>query len=402
MRLPPLSLLAFPLSPPPACHHGFPTALFAINKRENRSLVNKVAANANAVKLDTSDKEHKTNRQRKKRRPQYNRLSTRQKSISRGNDPIISLNLNLDHLAKSTQYAASALRAEEMLLRIEALHADGYYEKSPDVVSYNCVINAYAHGKGVDDRLENGERLVRRMKERGIEPNEITFNTLLSCLLKEMEGLEDESKMSLRKEKVDKAESILATMEQMNLSNTRSYNTMISILSKSFQADAPQRAEDWLRHMMKQYELTGEERVEPDAFSFNSVIHAYANSINSKHPKQENNTLYAKKAEEFLNEMESLYNSGMESVQPDVVSYSAVINAYARAASKENEWCAVRAKEILEKIENNAFQNGTVAKNSIKPNSKTYSAVSFLQCSLIETAFPTHLSSMMFYCVSGY
>jgi hypothetical protein len=72
-------------------------------------------------------------------------MNMRQKSFSQ-RDPIISLNMNLDFLAKSGQKDA-AIRCKEMLLRIEALHDDGNYEKSPDVVSYNSVINAYAHGK---------------------------------------------------------------------------------------------------------------------------------------------------------------------------------------------------------------------------------------------------------------
>jgi len=76
------------------------------------------------------------------KQPALKPLNTRQRSFSQ-RDPIISLNMNLDFLAKSGQKDA-ATRCEEMLLRIEALHDDGYYEKSPDVVSYNSVINAYA------------------------------------------------------------------------------------------------------------------------------------------------------------------------------------------------------------------------------------------------------------------
>eukprot|EP00549_Striatella_unipunctata_P017713 CAMPEP_0118712956 /NCGR_PEP_ID=MMETSP0800-20121206/25186_1 /TAXON_ID=210618 ORGANISM="Striatella unipunctata, Strain CCMP2910" /NCGR_SAMPLE_ID=MMETSP0800 /ASSEMBLY_ACC=CAM_ASM_000638 /LENGTH=41 /DNA_ID= /DNA_START= /DNA_END= /DNA_ORIENTATION= len=41
--------------------------------------------------------------------------------------------MNLDFLAKSGR----ANTAEEMLLRISALHKDGYYAVSPDAVSYN-------------------------------------------------------------------------------------------------------------------------------------------------------------------------------------------------------------------------------------------------------------------------
>jgi hypothetical protein len=375
MRLPPLSLLAFPISPPHHLHQRHcPTALFIQQpkKQLDEAIVAEVSANAIKLEHTQADDARKKKRSNRKRSPKYNQFTTRQKSISLGNDPIKSLNLNLDHLAKSTQNPASAIRAEEMLLRIEALHADGYYEKPPDVVSYNCVINAYAHGRGGDlDRSKNGERLFTRMKERGIEPNEITYNTLLRCLLKEIEEMNGNT--ALRKEKVQKAESILSTMEQLGISNTISYNTMISIMSKSQLEVAPQKAEYWLRHMMKQYNSSGnDERLEPDVCSFNSVIHAFASAIDSKRQHDKNNSLYASRAEELLNEMLSLYNSGsITNVQPDVVSYSTVINAHARAVSKENEWCAERALAILKMIEQNAAKN----EKSVKPNKTTYSAV---------------------------
>ena len=384
MKLPPLSLLAFPLSPP---HHIMrqqrcPTMIFTQSRGQvNQAIVEELTANIltqQHLSKQPAKKHNPKKQQKKKRSPKF--MTTREKSISLGNDPIISLNLNLDHLAKSTQNPASAVRAEEMLLRIEALHADGYYEKPPDVVSYNCVINAYAHGRGLrDTRLENGERLLRKMKDRGIAPNGITYNTLLRCVLKELEETHYSNK-TLRSEKVAKAESILNTMEGMNLCDTRSYNIMISIFSKCNGKDAHVRAEECLRHMMERYNSTGDEKREPDVCSFNSVIHAYANAISSRYPNNSNNARYAQKAEDLLKEMETLFSTGkMGSVQPDVVSYSAVINAYARAASKENEWCADRAMQICDKLEENFLAaNKADRKGIAEPNKKAYSAVSYL------------------------
>ena len=106
---------------------------------------------------NTLSKSSTTEKQRRRPRNQ------RQKSISQ-RDPIISLNMNLDYLAKSGQRDAH-IRAEEMLQRIEALHEDGYYEKSPDVCSYNSVINAY--GK-VNAASGHARRLMKRMEEKGI------------------------------------------------------------------------------------------------------------------------------------------------------------------------------------------------------------------------------------------
>ena len=141
-------------------------------------------------------------------------LNTRQRSFAQ-QDPVRSLNMNLDYLAKSGQRDA-AKRCEEMLTRIEALHDDGYYEKPPDVVSYNSVINALAHGRATkQSRRSQAKQLMQRMEEKGIAPNAITWNTLLRCILKEIWERKWE-----RPAMVEEAETILEEMEQSGLANT--------------------------------------------------------------------------------------------------------------------------------------------------------------------------------------
>ena len=120
--------------------------------------------------------------------PRPKPLNTREKSFSQ-RDPIVSLNMNLDYLAKSGQRGAAA-RCEEMLLKIEHLHARGYYERAPDVVSYNSVVNAYARERAPrqrharSNRSAHARRLLKRMEERGLAPNTVSYNSLLRCILK--------------------------------------------------------------------------------------------------------------------------------------------------------------------------------------------------------------------------
>ncbi|KAL7534811.1 hypothetical protein ACHAXR_008518 [Thalassiosira sp. AJA248-18] len=290
-------------------------------------------------------------------------LNARQRSFMQ-RDPIISLNMNLDYLAKSGQKDA-AKRCEEMLLRIEALHEDGYYEKAPDVVSYNSVVNAYAHGRAAkNNRSRNAKRIMKRMQEKGLKPNTITWNTLLRCILKDIGG--KQSKISAEK-KVEEAESILTDMEESGLATTITYNTVISIISKSRVDKSAERAEILLQRMMELYEATQNDKIQPDTVSFNSVTHAYANS-NSRDvgaPKR------ARKAEELIKQMERLYNSGENNdVKPDVVSYSAVVNAYARAAAQE-EGCAAKAMDVLDRMEE-LYKGGD---KGVKPNKRTYTSV---------------------------
>lgn len=341
------------LTPSPPYCTGFSAS--KSNRRRGKGFTDKVVEDA--VVKDVASKV------RRDKGSNTKPLNARQRSFTQ-RDPIISLNMNLDYLAKSGQKDA-AVRCEEMLLRIEALHDKGYYEKSPDVVSYNSVINAYAHGRASNkSRSEHAKRLMKQMKEKGLEPNSITWNTLLRCLLREV-GEKQWKKFSAKK--VQEAVTILKNMEKLEMATSISYNTVISIISKSKLNDSAERAEACLEHMMDLYLTTKNDKIQPDTTSFNAVIHAYANtSRNSRGaPKR------ARRAEELIKEMERLYTSGEnEKVKPDVVSYSAVVNAYARAAPQE-EGCAARAMEILDSMVQ-LYEGGD---KEVKPNKRTYTSV---------------------------
>ena len=129
----------------------------------------------------TEDISYSMNKE-KTRRKKF-RSSTRERSLANGRDPLISLNMNLDYLAKSGQ-KNSAARAEELLLRIEKLYMEGYYDVKPDCVSYNSVMNAYILSNDVSNAGEEVERLMQRMEDLynedgndALRPNVITFNT---------------------------------------------------------------------------------------------------------------------------------------------------------------------------------------------------------------------------------
>jgi pentatricopeptide repeat protein len=74
----------------------------------------------------------------------------RRKESQKQNDPLLSLNLNLDAMAQS----ADAPVAQELLQRIRALHQEGYYESAPDVVSSNTVLKAWKEGNNPEKAYE--------------------------------------------------------------------------------------------------------------------------------------------------------------------------------------------------------------------------------------------------------
>ena len=83
----------------------------------------------------------------------------------------------------------------------------------------------------------------------------------------------------------------------------------MSIISKSGLTDSPQRAERWLQRLLKLYQETKNDKIQPDTTSFNSVIHAYANSRDIKGAMDR-----ARHAEDLLRLMNQLYNSGENSM----------------------------------------------------------------------------------------
>ena len=123
---------------------------------------------------------------RKKRRTRFHyskktipAIQQKQKSLARGNHPLVSLNLNLDSLAKS----GAAPRAQELLQRIEALHEEGYYQVAPDVVSYNSVLNAWARSSS--EPVERAVELFQKqVLDSHVRPTLVTYNTLILAFSK--------------------------------------------------------------------------------------------------------------------------------------------------------------------------------------------------------------------------
>ncbi|EJK52709.1 hypothetical protein THAOC_27989 [Thalassiosira oceanica] len=314
---------------------------------------------ADQVVEDAVVKDVKSKRQARTTTPKA--LNTREKSFSQ-RDPIRSLNMNLDYLAKSQQ-KDSALRAEEMLKRIQALHSDGYYEKAPDVVSWNSVINAYAQSRSIETPSSHARRLMEQMKESDVEPNTVTYNTLLRCLLKEIKRRQPLKRVSGI---VSEAKEIVSKMQENDLVNTVSFNTLLSILAKS--NEAPSVSETYLDHMIETYSSTQNKMIQPDTTSFNALIEAYVNECKRNRKAAAD---MAEQAEAVIGRMEQMYKSGEnDNVRPDVVSFTSVINAYATASSRRKK-CASQALETLDKMQR-ICDDGD---RRVKPNKRTYTAV---------------------------
>jgi len=296
--------------------------------------------------------------------------NSRERSISKGMDPIISLNMNLDSLAKSRE-RGSAERAEQLLLRIEKLYELGYYEEKPDVISYNAVLNAWARSRE-RNCAQRAETLLQKMEERyangdeDMKPNVISFNCVLNAFAN-----------SRAKGSPARAEEMLHQMEELYLAGNKdvkpnrvSYHSVMNAYASSRGKDSPEKTRKILDKMMELYG-EGIKDMKPNIRTFNTLCKAYANSkddnIEEKldellktmfrlkiYPDQYTygpiTTAYAKNgkvkaAEKILSQMELLYFNGNRRMKPNKFIYSSLITAFGNARDGKG------AEQTLHKME---------------------------------------------------
>ena len=312
--------------------------------------------------------------------------NSRERSISKGRDPIISLNMNLDSLAKSKE-RGSAERAEQLLVRIEKLYELGYYDERPDVVSYNAVLNAWARSRE-HDSAQRAEKLLQKMEElyacgdEELKPNVISFNCVLNAFAN-----------SKARGSPERAGEMLHQMNEMYLTgnqdvkpNRVSYHSVMNAYASS-RGTGPRSAEKArgiLDKMMELYHTESNESLKPNLRTFNTLFKAYANIIdpNIKQKLEEIldlmkqlriqpdqftyssiTTAYSKNgevkaAEDILSHMEDMYRKGNKRMRPNKFIFSAIINAYA------NQGDAEKAEQMLYKMEIMADEHSTTSSES--------------------------------------
>lgn len=284
----------------------------------------------------------------KKKKQYHKRNSNRRgKSSARGLDPVISLNMNLDSLAKSRE-KRSAERAEQLLLRIEKLYEEGYYDSKPDVVSYNIVLNAWARSKWRGS-TNKAELLLKRMEDlyykdgdSDVKPNVITFNCVLNAYAR-----------STDRNAPYKAEKLLQKMNDLYykdgdedcLPNRISFHSVMDAHAGSSLPGSADKVKEILDELIRN-------NITPNVRSFNILLKAY-----SKNPLANNITM--EKIKFVLEEMENY------SIVKDVYTYASTISIYAKMGEVE------AAEEIVQKMEI-LYKNGD---RKMKPNKFVYSSL---------------------------
>jgi len=207
----------------------------------------------------------------------------------------------------------AAIQAQRILDDLERLHSLGETDVAANVVCYTICMKAWADC-AASAPPSNGDY------------NGSTAATAAEKLLRRMEH-------------------IYETTGDVRMKPTAtSYTTVVAAHGRSKGKNSARNAERVVKHMEKFYLQDPDHRAKPNRIVYNALIDAWSKS---------NEVGAALRAEQTLMKMEK-YND----VRPDVVSYNAVLNAWARFANgvdgsnaKDRIAAAQRAQQILEHME---------------------------------------------------
>eukprot|EP00547_Thalassionema_nitzschioides_P008382 CAMPEP_0194222934 /NCGR_PEP_ID=MMETSP0156-20130528/34040_1 /TAXON_ID=33649 /ORGANISM="Thalassionema nitzschioides, Strain L26-B" /LENGTH=612 /DNA_ID=CAMNT_0038953907 /DNA_START=301 /DNA_END=2139 /DNA_ORIENTATION=+ len=300
--------------------------------------------------------------------------------------PLQSLNLNLNSLAKQASSRNSqadhgvAARAQELLQRIEALHNEGYYAVAPDVVSLNSVLNAWAQDESDPDATSKAFQLLLSYHEteeddhsdasdsnsiNRVKPDIISFNTMILAFAKR--GASKEARTLLER---------IQTSEFEVEPNIISYNSVLYAHAIAREPEAAERVlKDMIASSSPQLLLDSDIKdiwanrtltPKPDTNSFNTVLLAWARSNQWGKPKQRYLKSACAKAEDLLWHMENLHGAGNKLVEPDIYSYTLVLQALSQS---RRPGASKRAMKLFRNMERLSREEG---KENLSPNTVTY------------------------------
>jgi len=258
-------------------------------------------------------------------------------------DPNVLPNARCFNAAISS-YAKSALpgaaqRAENLLERLDELYMSGLEEAKPNSFNYNSLITAWANCREQDHEDDHefcsalkAQEILERMEQcyasgdRSCKPTTISYNAVIDAYAK-----------SSRVDAAERAEQVLRRMGHLYKEgrsdirpNTRSFNTVINAWAKSKSGpdyEASEKALDLLDMMTRLYEDGNNDTVRPDVHTYCTVINAFARS-QLKHKAERANNLFRTMTDAYKKE-ETGGKKNNRHLRPNVVAVNAVMNACA-------------------------------------------------------------------------
>ena len=259
-------------------------------------------------------------------------------------------------IIKSWAQLGHAERAESLLQEmIKLSKEDADLKPARDI--WTTVIAALANSK-VPDKVERAITMLRQMEDFAYNeeepdpylPNEATFNAILNCC----------AKASSSASQAEIAQGLLKEMKTRKdcRPDAVSYTTVIHLWAR---AGHPRRAQEVFNQMLAEYMETKYEAVKPDLECFNTVLSAY---VRSKQPDA------ALQALECLRQLDDLQKQGLKELQPDAYSYATVIGALSNSPYNRIEK-AQQAEQLLRDMQK-AYREGN---QRLRPSAVGYNSV---------------------------
>jgi len=271
-----------------------------------------------------------------------------------------------------TQGAASNRRQKQQRKRKNQYQSrkDTQTKENALIDDSNQYENENKKEKSCLSAAERAEALLGRMRIRGIEPDVVGYNAVISAWSRSGEG----------EESARRAECVLASIEenQGNIHqhqyvrpNTVSYSSVIDAWSKSGASDGPNNAEAVLKKM-ESLRDKGDVDASPNIIAYNSVINAWSKSGERGAAEsaesilcslERGSNLSSLSSSENGHEMRSGSKMRKQSLhlllpQPNYITYCSVINAWAYDRYAKDK--AVRARFILDRMMEQARDGSTI------------------------------------------
>jgi pentatricopeptide repeat protein len=210
-----------------------------------------------------------------------------------------------------------------------------------------------------------------------IEPNIVTYNTVLSCWSKAVGSGSTTDDATIPKEEIiilKRVRAILDSIITMSNSNnniqpdTVTYTTIMNIYAK---LGDPKGANEILQIMKKDYNSgKGNKDAKPNIRTYNTLINAW-----SKKSFDSNNNNAPKEAETLLKEIIDLHSNGLLENGPDTVTYNTVLNCWSKSNNDDGPQRALNILKIMIIKYKEHQQQQQQLRNNINNNNSNGAAV---------------------------
>jgi pentatricopeptide repeat protein len=190
----------------------------------------------------------------------------------------------------------------------------------PDVQSFTSILAGWAR-VGTLEAAERAEELLRLMQrpEVNIEPNVETYGSCIHCWARVVGGTHARGRASRgqRERAVSRAEALFREMkEEQNISpDVYSYTSLLNVYGRSGRS---RKAHAFLEDCLREYDRTTDPRMKPTVVTFTAILNAWSKATNAPEASE--------RAHELLHRMKDEYG-----IEPNAFSYSSVLDAYSRS-----------------------------------------------------------------------